>query len=133
MSDLLEQYAQVVGPDVIGQLRQLAAPLKGLKVVHVNSTKEGGGVAEILHKMIPLKEALGLDVSWEVIEGNKDFFKVTKSFHNGLQGNSVALTDRLLGAYEKVNQLNAEKLRAKLEEADVVVIHDPQPAALLSL
>ena len=133
VSDLLDQYAQVVGESIIGQLRHLAAPLKGLKVVHVNSTREGGGVAEILHKLIPLKQALGLDVSWEVIEGNKDFFKVTKSFHNGLQGNTVALTDKLLAAYEKVNEQNAEELRPKLEEADVVIIHDPQPAALLRL
>ncbi len=133
MSDLLEQYAKTVGHNVIGQLRQMAAPLKGLKVVHVNSTKEGGGVAEILHKFIPLKNALGLDVSWEVIEGNKDFFHVTKSFHNGLQGNTVVLTDKLLNAYQKVNEENAERLRPKLEKADVVIIHDPQPAALLKL
>ncbi len=133
MSELLSQYAEVVGQESIDQLRQLAAPLQGLKVVHVNSTREGGGVAEILHKLVPLKQALGLEASWEVITGSKRFFECTKLFHNGLQGRRVSLSERFLSAYEKTNAQNAEKLRGILEAADVVFIHDPQPAPLLSL
>lgn len=127
----LEQYADVVGQDVINHLRQLAAPLKGLKAVHVNSTREGGGVAEILHRLIPLKQELGIDVSWEVIEGKDEFYNCTKSFHNALQGNRVDMPDSYFRAFERTNEKNAERLRGQLEAADVVFIHDPQPAPLL--
>jgi trehalose synthase len=131
MNDLLKSYAEVAGQDVVNHLLQLAGPLKGMKLVHVNSTKEGGGVAEILRKMVPLMEALGLEVSWEVITGTPDFFQCTKTFHNSLQGNPVHMDEALLNVYEKVNQENAEALRSVLEEADIVFIHDPQPAPLL--
>lgn len=127
----IDAYAPITGKDVIEQLRQLAEPLKGMKVVHVNSTRMGGGVAEILHKMVPLMNDLGLETSWEVIEGNEDFYQCTKSFHNAMQGNQVHIPDDLLKNYEKVNAENAEKLRPALEDADVVIIHDPQPAPLL--
>ncbi len=131
MGSTLDKYSDICGPDVIDQLRQLVAPLKGVKVVHVNSTRVGGGVAEILAKLVPLKKELGIDVSWEVIEGNADFFKCTKGFHNALQGNKVEIPKSLLTNYEEINRSNAEQLRAKLEEADIVFIHDPQPAPLL--
>jgi trehalose synthase len=132
VSDLLEQYAQVAGEDVVRHLRQLAAPLSGMKVLHVNSTRMGGGVAEILAKLIPLKQELGIDVSWEVIEGGPGFFLTTKSFHNALQGDSVTISEDSLREYERTNAANAESLRDKLRDADMVFIHDPQPAALLS-
>ena len=131
MTDLLERYAHFAGPDVIRHLEQLAEPLRGVKVVHVNSTKEGGGVAEILHKLVPLKEVLGLETSWEVIQGNPEFFRCTKAFHNGLQGEPVGISPALFKAYEDANAENAVKLRGALEDADFVFIHDPQPAALL--
>lgn len=127
----LDHYAAVVGTDVIDQLRQLAGPLSGLKVVHVNSTRYGGGVAEILDRLVPLMRELGLDASWEVIRGTPEFYQCTKSFHNALQGWSVRIRDELLRAYERVNAENAEELRSKLEAADIVFIHDPQPAPLL--
>lgn len=133
MSDLLKKYAEAAGQDVVDHLRQLVAPLKGMKVVHVNSTREGGGVAEILIKMIPLMEALGLSTHWEVLEGTPLFYECTKAFHNGLQGNEVALSDAMLAAYETVNQENSERLRSVLEDADFVFIHDPQPAPLIGL
>ena len=129
---LLDRYAEVTGPEVIHHLQQLAAPLKGAKVVHVNSTREGGGVAEIMRKLIPLKRALGIDASWEVIRGGAAFYECTKGFHNGLQGIRRPMSQSLLDEYEKVNAANAEELRGRLEEADFVVIHDPQPAPLLS-
>jgi trehalose synthase len=128
---LLDQHAVHAGHDAIEQLRQLARQVAGLKVVHVNSTRKGGGVAEILEKLVPLMRELGIDASWEVIDGTDDFFACTKSFHNALQGKALGIPDALLRTYEEVNALNAEHLRPVLEAADVVFIHDPQPAPLL--
>lgn len=133
MTTILDGYAAIVGEAVIDHLRQLAAPLKGMRVVHVNSTREGGGVAEILSWLVPFKQELGLEVSWEVITGEAGFYQCTKSFHNGLQGSPVAIPPVLLRAYEQTNADNAERLRTVLEEADFVFIHDPQPAPLLRL
>jgi trehalose synthase len=133
MNRTLEAYGEVVGAPVIRQIAALGGRLQGIRVVHVNSTSEGGGVAEILSWMVPLMRDLGLDVSWKVIRGNPDFFAVTKSIHNGLQGKEVSLAkwdwDRL---YE-VNAENFSELKDTLESADIVVIHDPQPAPLLEL
>ena len=129
----LIDYEPIIGSVATSKLRQVAKDLKGLKVVHVNSTREGGGVAEILFWMIPLMNDLGLEASWEVVEGNPDFFDTTKAFHNGLQGSRVMLTDRMIKAYEETLQANAERLRPELNEADIVIIHDPQPAMLLNL
>jgi trehalose synthase len=127
----LSEYAAVVGHDVIDHLHQLAHPLAGIRLVHVNSTRQGGGVAEILERLVPLMAELGMDTSWEVMKGSERFFECTKKIHNGLQGNPVDLSAKDIEEYETVNQQNAEALRARLEEADIVFIHDPQPAALL--
>ncbi len=132
MSEILEQYTPVVGKDVINQLYQLAEPLKGKRVVHVNSTRVGGGVAEILTKLVPLMESLGIDTSWEVITGEEQFYQCTKGFHNGLQGNAVEMPAALYATYEEANRQNAQTLRPILEEADIAVIHDPQPAPLIT-
>ena len=131
MENLLEKYAQVVGNEVIDHLRQLAYPLKGMKILHINSTKEGGGVAEILNRLIPLKKELGIDVEWEVITGKNEFYQCTKKMHNSLQGNRDDISASLLKIYENTNLQNYERLKPKLEEADVVFIHDPQPAPFL--
>jgi len=127
----LDQYIPIVGEDVIDQLKQLASYLKGLKVVHVNSTREGGGVAEILSWLIPLKQELGIDASWEVITGTPQFYQCTKYMHNALQGQQFEIREALLNEYERVNEQNAEAMRSKLEQADIVTIHDPQPAAMI--
>lgn len=132
MTDLLQQYASVAGEDAVDQLRQLARPLRGMRVVHVNSTRRGGGVAEILEKLVPLKRELGIDATWEVMSGDADFFGTTKAFHNGLQGDRVSITREQLGAYEDTNARNAKSLAPILEDADMVFVHDPQPALLLS-
>ncbi len=132
MSTMLKQYSDIVGEEVINQLHQLAALLKDIRVVHVNSTKRGGGVAEILNKLIPLKKELGINVSWEVIEGSRKFFKCTKNFHNALQGKDIKIQKHLIKEYEKVNQENAQRLHETLNDADIVFIHDPQPASLLA-
>ncbi len=132
MTVSLEDYEEVVGKEVIDQLRELALPLKGMKIVHVNSTRVGGGVAEILTKMVPLMQALGIETSWEVINGNQEFFQCTKNFHNALQANQVIVPNSQLKAFEKVNAENAELLRPVLNDADFVFIHDPQPLPLLT-
>lgn len=129
---MLEDYQRAAGSDVIAHLHQLAAPLAGAKVVHVNSTRSGGGVAEILTKFVPFMQELGMDTRWEVIYGDSEFFDCTKGMHNALQGNRIPIGDTLLRVYEQTNARCAESLRPLLEEADFVFIHDPQPAPLLS-
>lgn len=131
MTSLLDGYASVAGEDAIDQLRQLCTPLKGMRVVHVNSTRVGGGVAEILAKLIPLKRELGIDATWEVITGDPEFFVTTKSIHNALQGDRVTIQRSQLRAYEETNARNAVRLERTLREADVVFVHDPQPAPLI--
>jgi len=128
---LLAAYESVVGAEVLDQLVQLARPLTGARLLQVNSTRAGGGVAEILHRLIPLLRELGLDAQWEVIEGDADFYQVTKSFHNALQGNRVEVSAAQLDHYLEVNRENAARLARPLAEADFVFVHDPQPAALL--
>lgn len=129
----LSAYEGIAGSSAVTQLRRLAERLGKIRVVHVNSTREGGGVAEILEWMTPLMRDIGLDASWEVIQGSARFFRVTKAMHNGLQGRPVELSPRDWSTYRDVNEQNAKRLRPVLEDADIVVVHDPQPAPLLSL
>jgi len=131
MNSLLTAYAEVAGSDVVQHLIQLAAPLRGMKIVHVNSTRAGGGVAEILHKLVPLMEALGIDTRWEVITGEESFYQCTKTIHNAMQGNPAPVPETLMRAFEDTTARNAEMLGPVLREADVVFIHDPQPVGLL--
>jgi trehalose synthase len=133
MSELLKKYEDATNSNIIDQLVNLAKPLRGAKVIHINSTKEGGGVAEILHKLIPLKRDLGIDAEWHVITGEEDFYHCTKTFHNALQGLSDPPEQRLLDVYESTNKEAAEKFRSILKDADFVFIHDPQPAPLLKM
>ena len=133
MNRTLADYEPIFGTLPSLKLRQISGDLQGATVVHVNSTREGGGVAEILNWMIPLANELGLNTSWEVIEGNPEFFETTKAFHNGLQGSEILLSSKMIAAYEDTVAANADRLRPILEEADFVVIHDPQPALLLEL
>jgi trehalose synthase len=123
----LDRYEEVVGHHEVQRLRNLAARLEGRKIVHVNSTKTGGGVAEILGWMLPLMQELGLDVRWEVISGPPDFYRVTKTLHNGLQGLPVSFRPRDFELHHEVDKQNAEKLNL---EADCVIVHDPQPIFL---
>ncbi|MDH5769485.1 MAG: glycosyltransferase, partial [Nitrospirota bacterium] len=97
--------------------------------LHINSTREGGGVAEILQRMIPILRELGIDARWEVIEGDSIFFDITKKIHNALQGNPEEITKKMWQYHYEVNRKNAEKLNL---EADAVLIHDPQPAPLIT-
>jgi trehalose synthase len=132
MSELLENYKKIAGHDAIDQLLQLSAPLNKMKIVHVNSTRLGGGVAEILSHMIPLTQALGIETHWEVIEGSHEFFQCTKNFHNALQGNKILPPASHLRVYETINAQNAERFKTLLQDANIVIIHDPQPLALIA-
>jgi trehalose synthase len=126
----LEKYVPIIGEIKAAEIRALAKYLIGKKVCHVNSTSFGGGVAEILHRLVPLLSGLGLKVDWKVIKGSDEFFKVTKAFHNGLQGMNIPLTEGMKKTYMKFNKVNAKKLDL---DHDFVVIHDNQPAAVIGL
>ena len=126
----LSEYEAVVGPEVLDHLAQLARPLAGARLLQVNSTRAGGGVAEILHRLVPLLRELSIDARWQIVEGDADFYQVTKSFHNALQGDRVEVTPRQLDHYLEVNRANASRLAPELSAADFVFVHDPQPAAL---
>ncbi len=123
----LSEYEGVAPPKVLGEIRSLADRLRESRVVHVNSTAFGGGVAEILHSMVPLMRSVGLEVEWEVIEAPPEFFTVTKLIHNGAQGMKVELTDDMKELYLRVNRENAERLDLS---GNIVVVHDPQPLAI---
>src|SRR5262249_50486121 len=127
MSMRLDQYEEVIGRAEVLRLRQLARKLTGRSIVHVNSTRVGGGVAEILGWMLPMMEELGLQVRWEVIHGSPEFYQVTKSFHNAIQGMPTILKKKDFDLHREVNRENAARLAL---EADVVFIHDPQPMYL---
>jgi len=124
----LADYEPVVGPDAVAAIRAAAEPLAGARVLHINATAYGGGVAEILQTMVPLMRDVGLDAMWQVIVGEKEFFTVTKSFHNALQGHSIDLSDSDRQVFLRDNELNAKLLEG---DYDFIVVHDPQPAALL--
>lgn len=127
----LADYEPVVGGEVLDHLVQLARPLAGARLLQVNSTRAGGGVAEILHRLVPLLRELGIDARWQVVEGDADFYQVTKSFHNALQGDRIEVPQSHLDHYLEVNRGNAARLGPELAAADFVFVHDPQPAALL--
>jgi len=133
MSPQLSAYEAIAGSSAVTQLRRLGEKLAGFRVVHVNSTREGGGVAEILEWMVPNMRDVGIDASWEVIRGTPRFFEITKNIHNALQGRPVDVPKKDWRVYQDVSEENAERLRPLLEEADAVIIHDPQPAYLLKL
>ena len=125
----LEAYASVVGEETIEILQRAALPLKGLKLLEVNATAQGGGVAEMLHSSVPFLNALGIEAEWKVIRGNEDYFECTKSLHNQLQGMKGSFTPEMKRVYFS----NLEQYtRANLidNNPDMVVIHDPQPLGL---
>ena len=120
-----------VAPDVIlDGLRELSAELRGLRVLQLNATPYGGGVSELLRSSVPILSDLGLVAEWKVISGDERFFSVTKAIHNGLQGAERGLSESERAIYAATSERNA----ALLEEVyDVIVVHDPQPAAILPL
>ena len=124
----LDDYRPIVGDEVIAEIEELAAPLKGARVVHVNATAFGGGVAEMLVTLAPLMRDVGLEAEWQVIEGEDEFFNVTKACHNGLQGMDIPFTEEMKAIWRRYNEMNARRFEG---EYDFVVVHDPQPAGML--
>ncbi|HSD50593.1 MAG TPA: glycosyltransferase [Candidatus Methylomirabilis sp.] len=125
----LDDYVNVVGQTAVDEIRALARPLLGRGVLMVNSTAVGGGVAELLNRLIPLLEDLEIPTRWEVIRGGAEFFGATKAMHNALHGTPVEITKTMLEQFQEVNAENAAALDL---DADLVVIHDPQPVALIT-
>jgi len=123
-------YRSIIEPAAYEELQSLSKSLKGKRIAHVNATSYGGGVAELLHSIVPLMKDLGLDVHWYVLSGTNPFFDATKAIHNALQGAPAGLTPEMESAYRKVNEANAADFH---DDFDVVVIHDPQPAPLVNL
>jgi trehalose synthase len=124
----LDDYAPVVGAGEIAELRALAGPLTGRSVKMVNSTALGGGVAEILNRVVPMMQELGLGVRWDVITGGNDFFEVTKGFHNALHGRPYTPGPHDFERFLAVNEQNRARLHL---DSEFMVIHDPQPVALI--
>jgi trehalose synthase len=129
----LDDYAPLVGEDVVAALREQARELRGFRVLHVNATAVGGGVAEMLLSLVPLMRAAGLETDWYVLEAEDRFFEVTKSYHNALQGEPVQWSPAAFDVYWTAVERNARKLERELLEYDVVVVHDPQPLVLASM
>jgi trehalose synthase len=126
----LADYTHIVGWPLIDEIRKLAEPLRGRRILHLSATAFGGGVSEILYTLIPLMRDVGLEVEWHVIYGREEFFNATKLMHNALQGNPQDLTDEQWETWKQYNEMNAGQLS---EDWDVVIVHDPQPAAMHSL
>ncbi|HEY3297386.1 MAG TPA: glycosyltransferase [Armatimonadota bacterium] len=124
----LQDYQAIVGSEVIDELGVLANRVRHLRLQNINSTSVGGGVAEILTRMVPLLRELGIETTWDVIKGDQSFFNVTKSFHNALQGTGGEITDEMLETYRATTEMNLKEFQFT---GDVIWIHDPQPAGLV--
>ena len=123
----LADYTHIAGRGLIEEIRELAGPLEGKRVLHVSATAFGGGVSEILYTLVPLMADVGIDVHWQVILGREEFFNVTKLMHNSLQGDEQSISDEQWEVFEAYNLMNAQSLDG---DWDVVIVHDPQPAGM---
>jgi len=123
----LADYRSIVPRDLMTEIDELAEGLRGAKVLHVNATAFGGGVAEILYTLVPLVTDAGLSAEWQILSAPPEFFNVTKSFHNGLQGHRVEFGPDARELYEGVCRANAAQLS---RHYDFIVVHDPQPLAM---
>lgn len=121
-------YQSIIEPKLYQEVLDLAAKLKGKRILEINATAQGGGVAEILHSQIGLEQDLGIDAHWWVLQGNDDFFHVTKMIHNALQGDKHAPTAEQWRIYDDINQKASAEIKAS--DWDYILVHDPQPAAL---
>src|SRR5262245_21408692 len=127
----LELYQPRIGIRATERLLRKARRLAGLKVLHVNSTRHGGGVAEILASLMPLMQDVGIDTDWLVIDGSPEFFSITKDLHNALHGEAVAIASAGMTLHRDIVHANGR--RAQLQDYDVVVVHDPPPLPLIEL
>jgi trehalose synthase len=126
----LSDYTHICGRELIAEIRELAEPLQGKRVVHISATAFGGGVSEILYTLVPLMRDVGLDCEWQVIYGREEFFNATKLMHNALQGAPQDLDEEQWATWLRYNEMNAGELTGGW---DVCLVHDPQPAALCRL
>jgi trehalose synthase len=126
----LADYTHIVGRDLVEEIRTLAEPLQGKRVVQLSATAFGGGVSEILYTLIPLMKDVGLDCEWQVIYGREEFFNATKLMHNALQGHPDDLSEEQWATWLRYNEINAKELT---DGWDVCLVHDPQPAAMHKL
>jgi trehalose synthase len=129
-SKSLADYTHIVGRDLVAEIRELAEPLAGSRVVHISATAFGGGVSEILYTLVPLMRDVGLEAEWQVIYGREEFFNATKLMHNALQGAPEDLDEGQWETWYSYNEMNAREL---VGGWDVCLVHDPQPAAMYSL
>jgi trehalose synthase len=123
----LADYTHIAGKALTEQIRELAKPLEGQRVLHVSATAFGGGVSEILYTIVPLMRDVGIDAHWHVIFGKEEFFNATKLLHNSLQGAEETLSAEQWEVFDEINAINAEGLQG---EWDTVIVHDPQPIGL---
>lgn len=128
MTNSLEDYRKVTPPGSVDLLYHMSEKVKGKSLLNINSTRSGGGVAEILNRLVPMLNELEIKVGWEIMQGSEGFFKVTKAFHNALQGRDPGISDRMYQLYIEENRENAKRLPF---DADMILVHDPQPAALI--
>jgi len=125
---MITDYAGISPKGDLLLLQKLGERLSGKSFLHINSTRLGGGVAEILQRMVPILAELGIEARWDIIEGDQRFFDITKKIHNALQGDQVQISAEMWDYHAEINKKNAERLNL---EADAVLIHDPQPAPLI--
>jgi len=128
MAITLNDYESIVGAEVIEELRVVAERVRHRRLQNINSTPVGGGVAEILTRMVPLLRELGIDATWDVIKGDQAFYNVTKAFHNALHGKAEEITSEMLEIYRDNTDMNLREMNLT---GDVILIHDPQPAGLI--
>jgi trehalose synthase len=128
MAIRLGDYEEIVGRDVIQELHVLADRVRSRRLQNINSTPVGGGVAEILTRMVPLLRELGIEATWDVIKGDQAFFNVTKAFHNALHGKKEKVTDEMLAVFRETTEANLREMNIS---GDIVLVHDPQPAGLI--
>src|SRR6266852_8038217 len=124
----LADYATIATRGLMDEIRSLAEPLAGARVLELSATAFGGGVAEIQYTLIPLMQDAGLEVEWRIIRGAEEFYNVTKMIHNALQGNPQGLTEEQREIFVRYQQLNAAEFE---DDYDFVIVHDPQPVGMV--
>ena len=125
---VLNDFREITGDKIISDLYKKARPLYGKRIIHINSTFYGGGVAEILNSLVPLMNDVGLDAGWRIIRGSPDFFAITKKFHNALQGDKINLSEIKKKIYLQTNEDFSTYTHLN---HDCVIIHDPQPLPMI--
>jgi trehalose synthase len=125
----VKDYEPIAGKSYIEELRMLASRLAGKTILNINSTFVGGGVAEILSRLVPLLNQLGVDVRWQIISGDAQFFEVTKKLHNALHGKVEPISDEEFSLFLETTEKNLNQINFS---GDILFIHDPQPVALIA-